>query len=113
MGSLKTDIANSKNSELRAADIIKNWIRNRGTLKFIGTWEQLYNPHFKVVEFDHFKMSSGLPSLADVLVEKYNLSHGMSIYDSIIASTCLIYDLPLMTYNLKDFRYINDLQLKI
>jgi hypothetical protein len=57
-----TDIANSKDGELRAADIIKNWIRNRGTLEFIGTWEQLYNPHFKVVEFDHFKMSSGLPS---------------------------------------------------
>jgi hypothetical protein len=57
-----TDIANSKEGELRAADIIKNWIRNRGTLEFIGTWEQLYNPNFKVVEFDHFKMSSGLPS---------------------------------------------------
>ncbi|MBU1666999.1 KilA-N domain-containing protein [bacterium] len=57
-----TDIANSKDGEQRAADIIKNWIRNRGTLEFIGTWEQLYNPNFKVVEFDHFKMSSGLPS---------------------------------------------------
>jgi len=57
-----TDIANSKDGEQRAADIIKNWIRNRGTLEFIGTWEQLYNPNFKVVEFDHFKMSSGLAS---------------------------------------------------
>ena len=57
-----TDIANSKDGEQRAADIIKNWIRNRGTLEFIGTWEQLYNPDFKVVEFDHFKMSSGLAS---------------------------------------------------
>jgi len=57
-----TDIANSKDGEIRAADIIKNWIRNRGTLEFIGTWEQLYNPDFKVVEFDHFKMSAGLPS---------------------------------------------------
>lgn len=50
--------------------------------------------------------------LADILVENYNLSHGMSIYDSIIASTCLIYDLPLMTYNLKDFRYIENLKLR-
>jgi len=57
-----TDIANSKDGEQRAADIIKNWIRNRGTLEFIGTWEVLYNPNFKVVEFDHFKMSAGLPS---------------------------------------------------
>ena len=57
-----TDIANSKDGEQRAADIIKNWIRNRGTLEFIGTWESMYNPDFKVVEFDHFKMEAGLPS---------------------------------------------------
>ena len=36
-----TDIANSKDGEQRAADIIKNWIRNRGTLEFVGTWEVL------------------------------------------------------------------------
>jgi KilA-N domain len=57
-----TDIAKTKESDSRAADIIKNWIRNRSTLEFIGTWEQLYNPKFKVVEFDHFKMNAGLPS---------------------------------------------------
>ena len=57
-----TDIAKSKDSESRAADIIKNWIRNRGTLEFIGTWEQLYNPNFKVVEFDHFRINAGLAS---------------------------------------------------
>ncbi len=57
-----TDIAKSQDVESRAADIIKNWIRNRSTLEFLGTWEQLYNPDFKVVEFDHFKMRAGLPS---------------------------------------------------
>lgn len=57
-----TDIANSKDGASRAADIIKNWIRSRATLEFLGTWEQLYNPDFKVVEFDHFKMQAGLPS---------------------------------------------------
>ena len=51
-----TDMANAKESESRAADIIKNWLRNRFTLEFIGTWEQINNPNFKVVEFDHFKM---------------------------------------------------------
>jgi len=57
-----TDIAKSKGSASRAADIIKNWIRNRSTLEFLGTWEQIYNPDFKVVEFDHFKMQAGLPN---------------------------------------------------
>ncbi len=57
-----TDIAKTKESDSRAADIIKNWIRNRGTIEFIGTWEQLHNPDFKVVEFDHFRMNAGLTS---------------------------------------------------
>ena len=63
-----TDMANAKAGEARAADVIKNWIRTRTTLEFLGTWEQLYNPDFNVVEFDHFKMHAGLPSLeADLL----------------------------------------------
>ncbi len=57
-----TDMANGKESESRAADIIKNWLRNRYTLEFLGTWEMIHNPNFKVVEFDHFKSQSGLPS---------------------------------------------------
>ena len=50
-----TDIAKAKEGDSRAADIIKNWIRNRATLEFLGTWEEIYNPDFKGVEFDHFK----------------------------------------------------------
>jgi len=57
-----TDMAKAREGSARAADIIKNWIRTRTTLEFLGTWEQLNNPNFKVVEFDHFKMNAGLPS---------------------------------------------------
>ena len=37
-------------------------IRNRSTIEFLGTWETLYNPDFKVVEFYHFKKEAGLPT---------------------------------------------------
>lgn len=57
-----TDMALAKADASRAADIIKNWIRTRSTLEFLGTWEKIYNPNFKVVEFDHFKSQAGLPS---------------------------------------------------
>ncbi|MCC8038724.1 MAG: KilA-N domain-containing protein [Bacteroidales bacterium] len=57
-----TDMANAKESESRAADIIKNWLRNRYTIEFLGTWEIIHNPNFKVVEFDHFRIQAGLPS---------------------------------------------------
>jgi len=55
-----TDIAAAKSDNLRAADVIKNWMRNRNTLEFLGTWESIYNGDFKVVEFDHFKQQAGL-----------------------------------------------------
>jgi hypothetical protein len=57
-----TDMAKAKTDDSRAADVIKNWIRTRTTLEFLGTWERIYNPGFKVVEFDHFKTQAGLPS---------------------------------------------------
>lgn len=55
-----TDMAAAKSDSSRAADVIKNWLRNRNTLEFLGTWEQIYNSDFKVVEFDHLKAEAGL-----------------------------------------------------
>ena len=57
-----TNMANGKQDESRAADVIKNWIRTRYTIEFLGTWEMIHNPNFKVVEFDHFRMQAGLPN---------------------------------------------------
>ena len=57
-----TDMAGAKRDNVRAADVIKNWLRNRYTIEFLGTWEQIHNPNFKVVEFDHFRMQAGLPN---------------------------------------------------
>jgi hypothetical protein len=70
-----TDMAKGKSKESRSADVIKNWIRTRYTLEFLGTWELIYNPNFKVVEFDHFKMQAGLHSFVlspNLWVEKTN-----------------------------------------
>ena len=39
-----TDMANAKEGDSRAADIIKNWIRTRYTLEFLGIWEQMFRP---------------------------------------------------------------------
>lgn len=44
------------------SDHIRNWMRNRNTLEFLGIWEQLNNPSFKGVEFDTFRKEAGLNS---------------------------------------------------
>ena len=53
-----TDIARKRNPEF-PADVVKNWMRSRSTIEFIGLWEQLNNPDFKLVEFDQFKQEAG------------------------------------------------------
>lgn len=52
------DIAKYKNPEV-SADIIKNWLRNRSTIEFLGLWERMNNTNFKLVEFHQFKNESG------------------------------------------------------
>lgn len=53
-----TDIARYKSDEPN--DVIRNWLRNRDTLEFLGLWESLHNPDFKPVEFDGFRSQAGL-----------------------------------------------------
>ena len=53
-----TDIARYKNAE-EPKDVVKNWLRIRDTIEFLGLWEVIHNPDFKGVEFDSFKNESG------------------------------------------------------
>ena len=53
-----TDIARYKNAE-EPKDVVKNWLRIRDTIEFLGLWEIIHNPDFKGVEFDSFKNESG------------------------------------------------------
>ena len=46
-----TDMTKARTDVARAANVIKNLLRTRSTLEFLGTWEVMYNPNFQVVEF--------------------------------------------------------------
>jgi len=51
-----TDMVRDENG----SDHIRNWMRNRNTVEFIGLWETLHNRNFKGVEFDTFRKEAGL-----------------------------------------------------
>jgi hypothetical protein len=53
-----TDIAQFKNPKA-PKDVVKNWLRSKETIAFLGLWEMLNNPNFKGVEFDSFKNEAG------------------------------------------------------
>lgn len=52
-----TDIAKYKSDA--PDDVVKNWMRNRETIEYLGLWEQINNPGFKPVEFDGFRKAAG------------------------------------------------------
>lgn len=54
-----TDIAKLGDSESTANDRIRNWLRSKNTIEFLGLWEELNNPNFKPVEFDGFRKEAG------------------------------------------------------
>ncbi len=52
-----TDIA--KYRSIKPSVTIHNWLRGRDVVEFLGLWESLHNPDFKVIEFDNFKQEAG------------------------------------------------------
>jgi hypothetical protein len=56
-----TDIARFKNPD-HPDDVIRNWLRSRNTVEFLGVWERLNNPGFNPVEFDGIRIQTGLNS---------------------------------------------------
>ncbi len=62
-------------------------------------------------KFNIQHLNEEITEIAINLIEKYSKSHGLKIQDALIASTAIYYDLSLWTYNMKDFRFIENLSL--
>lgn len=52
-----TDIAKFRSDDPN--NTIRNWMRSKETIAFLGLWEKLHNPNFKPVEFEGFKNEAG------------------------------------------------------
>ncbi len=50
-----TDLSR-RNSAEKPANVIANWLRNQNTLLYLQTWEEVHNPHFKVVQMHDFRL---------------------------------------------------------
>ena len=75
-----SDIAKAKSDKSRAADVIRNWLRNRSTLDFLTAWEQLYNPDFKVFESEHFRKQVGLLTFTPSVSEWCEKTNAIGMY---------------------------------
>jgi predicted nucleic acid-binding protein len=62
--------------------------------------------HFRVI-----KLNEPVSDTAVALLRQYRLSHGLMIPDALIAATALTLNLPLITKNQRDYRFISELHL--
>jgi tRNA(fMet)-specific endonuclease VapC len=56
-------------------------------------------------------LETSISTMAVELIEKYALSHKLSLPDALIASTAIIHNLELYTLNIKDFRFLEGISL--
>lgn len=84
-----TDIARQKNP-IEPKDVVKNWLRSKNTLEYLGLWEQLNNPNFKGVEFAPLLKEAGSNAFTmspTRWVEKLNIAFindGMALSERLI-----------------------------
>jgi len=65
--------------------------------------------HLKYYDFIH--ISKEISEKAVELIHSFHLSHNLQIPDAIIGATAIIYEIPLFTYNIKDFIFMPKLEL--
>ncbi len=118
-----TDIAKYKNTE-GSDDLIRNWLRNRNTIEFLGVWEHLNNPEFKPVEFDGFRRLAGLNSFtltpkqwiektnAIGIVSKPGRYGGTYAHKDIAFEFASWISVEFKLYLIKEFQRLKDEELK-
>ena len=70
-----TDMLKAKDGDFFVTD----WLRNRNTLEYIGTWEKVYNPNFNYDEFKELTSRSGLNSFKISVKEFVEKTNAISI----------------------------------
>lgn len=113
-------IINYLRGDVKATDFIQAFGKENLALSIIVEME-LYNGVLNKIEylkikkelndFVRLELNENIGQTALFLSKKYALSHHMSVADTLIAATALVYNLELRTYNLKDFRFISTLKV--
>ena len=65
----------------------------------------------KLGAFRLLNMQQTIFDLATQFIREYRLSHGLALPDAVIGATAIYYQMPLFTYNRKDFRFLPEIRL--
>jgi hypothetical protein len=118
-----TDIAKYKNAEA-PADVVKNWLRSKNTIEFLGFWEKINNPDFKLVEFDQFWKNAGANAFvlspskwitttnAIGLVSKSGRSGGTFAHKDIAFEFASWISAEFKLYIIKEFQRLKEIEIE-
>ncbi|MFZ1702338.1 MAG: PIN domain-containing protein [Pyrinomonadaceae bacterium] len=59
----------------------------------------------------HVRLDEATSDLAITLIDKHSETDGLRLADALIAATCIVHDLSLLTLNRRHFENIGDLSL--
>jgi hypothetical protein len=69
----------------------------------------LIEPHLSTLTY--FPLTPAISKKAIELIDKYSASKGLFLPDALVAATAIEHDLKLVTFNVKDFKFIKDIRL--
>lgn len=75
-------------------------------LQGMGDKKELAEMKKKIKFYDVVQIDSAISQKAIEFIETYKLSHGLQIPDAIIGATAVVHQIPLYTYNLRDFNFL-------
>ena len=100
-----------KLTEIGFQDIVLSSISVMELYQGMGNKVELAQMKRKIKYFDVIEINDDASKLATKLIENYRLSHNLQIPDAIIGATAVIHQLPLFTYNFKDFAFMPGIKL--
>jgi len=72
----------------------------------MGNKNELAQMKKRMKFYDVVQIDNAVSEKAIEFIKAYSLSHGLKIPDAIIGATAVIYQIPIYTYNLKDFDFL-------
>ena len=77
----------------------------------MGNKTELAQMKKKIKYFDVIQFDDQVSEKSIELIAQFRLSHDLQIPDAIIGATAIVHQIPLFTYNLKDFRFMPNIIL--
>lgn len=80
-------------------------------LQGMGDKNELAQMKKKIRYYDTVQIDEAVSVKSIEFIELFKLSHGLQIPDAIIGATAVIHQIPLFTYNMKDFDFMPGIKL--